>query len=64
MHPKLSIKNSYSDILQVLQKDQQAHLNDKPSDNIPDNVNCNVNSVEDIISNDIHVPTDCEHGHS
>ena len=48
-----------NEILQVLQKEQdlQAHLNDKPSDNIPDNVN----SVEDNNSNDIPVPMDCEH---
>jgi len=35
-------------------------LNDKPSDNIPDNMNSNVNSVEEYSSNDIPVPIDCE----
>ena len=43
-----------NEILQVLQKEEdlQAHLNDKPSDNTPDNANSNVNSVEDNNSND------------
>jgi len=54
-----------NEILKVLQKEEdlQAHLNDKPSDNIPDNVNSysNVNSVEDNNSNDIPVPMDSEH---
>jgi len=36
-------------------------LNDNPSDNIPDNANSDVNSVEDNNSNDIPVPMDCEH---
>jgi len=36
-------------------------LNDKPSDNIPDNVNSNVNSIEDNNSNDIPVSNDSEH---
>lgn len=36
-------------------------MNDKPSDNIPDNMNSNVNSIEDNNSNDIPVPMDCKH---
>ena len=46
------------ELLQVLQKqeDLQAHLNEKPSDNAPDNTNSNVNSVIDNNSNDIPVP--------
>jgi len=45
-----------NEILQVLQKQEglQAHLNDKPSDNAPDNNN--VNSVNDNNSIDIPVP--------
>jgi len=35
-------------------------LNDKPSDNIPDNVHSNVNAVEDNNSNDIPAPMDRE----
>ena len=61
----LSKTPTLNEILKVLQKEEdlQAHLNDKPSDNIPDNVNSysNVNSLEDNNSNDIPVPMDCEH---
>ena len=42
-------------------KDLQAHLNDKPSDNAPDNTSSNVNSVDDNNLNDIPLPMDCEH---
>ena len=56
----LSKTPTLNEILKVLQKEEdlQAHLNDKPSDNIPDNVNSysNVNSLEDNNSNDIPVP--------
>jgi hypothetical protein len=52
-----------NEMLQVLQKevDLQAHLNDKPSDNAPDNTSSNVNSVDDNNLNDIPLPMDCEH---
>ena len=51
-----------NEILQVLQKEEdlQAHLNDKPSDNAPDNTSSNANSVCDDNSNDIPVPLNCE----
>ena len=46
MHPKLVHQKTPipNELLQVLQKqeDVQAHLNDKPSDNAPDNTNSNV----------------------
>ena len=54
--PKVGLSTTpiLNEILQVLQKEEdlQAHLNDKPSDNTPDNANSNVNSVEDNNSND------------
>jgi hypothetical protein len=56
----LSTTPILNEILQVRQK-EEAHLNDNPSDNILDNTNSNVNSVEDYNSNDIPVPIDCEH---
>jgi hypothetical protein len=37
------------------------HLNDKPSDNAPENTNRNVNPVDDDNANEIPVPIDCEH---
>jgi hypothetical protein len=37
------------------------HLNDKPSDNAPENTNRNVNPVDDNNANEIPVPIDCEH---
>jgi hypothetical protein len=55
----LSTTPILNEILQVRQK-EEAHLNDNPSDNILDNTNSNVNSVEDYNSNDIPVPIDCE----
>jgi hypothetical protein len=59
----LSTTTILNEILQVLQKEEdiQAHLNDKPSDNTPDNANSNVNSVEDNNLIDIPVPMHCEH---
>jgi hypothetical protein len=52
-----------NEIFQVLQmeEDLQAHLNDKPSDNAPDNTNSKVNSVDDDNANGIPVTMDCEH---
>ena len=57
----LSKTPTLNEILKVLQKEEdlQAHLNDKPSDNM--NSYSNVNSLEDNNSNDIPVPMDCEH---
>ena len=60
MRPTTTILN---EMLHVLQKEEdlQAHLNDKPSDNAPDNTSSNANSLDDDNSNDIPVPMDCEH---
>jgi hypothetical protein len=59
----LSTTTILNEMLQVLQKEEdlQAHLNDKPSDNAPDNTSSNANSLDDDNSNDIPVPMDCEH---
>jgi hypothetical protein len=63
--PKVGLSTStiLNEMLQVLQKEEdlQAHLNDKPSDNAPDNTSSNVNSLDDNNSYDIPVPMDCEH---
>jgi hypothetical protein len=58
VRPTTTILN---EMLQVLQKEEdlQAHLNDKTSDNAPDNTSSNVNSLDDNNSNDIPVPCEC-----